>query len=95
MRCAFCKVELKPVDDTDWKYLQPDNGCEVRIYPSWGSRFDRVDMKPHKGVVCDDCAAKMMPDLIDPGPDTGPPIQVAESVSDPITPVTIKHENPH
>jgi len=62
--CIACGRVLEPIEGT-WKYMQPDEGGEVKLIFSYGST--KFDLHPHcsifRGVICDDCAEKMMDKL--------------------------------
>lgn len=59
--CIVCGGVLEPIGE-DWEYMQPDGGGEVNLIFTYGSRkFDlHIAATIFRGVICDDCAEKMM-----------------------------------
>lgn len=49
----------------DWDTLQPHGGGEIQLIFGYGStRFDHLcDGTVFRGIICDECAAKIVPRL--------------------------------
>lgn len=61
--CIICDKDLdSAVATDDWTTWQPSAGGEVQLIFSYGSEKFDLDMNATKfrGVVCDDCAEKIM-----------------------------------
>lgn len=57
--CIICRVMLESVTDS-WKNWQPYNGGEVRMIFSFGSSLDCMEEGVFRGVICDECASKLL-----------------------------------
>ena len=62
--CVICGTLLEPVD-TDWEFYQPSGGVEIQLIGSYGSKKfdDNIHATVFRGVVCDECAEKLVPKM--------------------------------
>lgn len=60
--CAICDKQLKSIHDNSWEHMQPENGGEINLIFSYGSlKFDDcIGVTKFTGVICDDCAEKIV-----------------------------------
>lgn len=57
--CIICRIPLESVNDS-WKNWQPYNGGEVKMIFSFGSSLDCMEEGVFRGVICDECASKLL-----------------------------------
>jgi len=66
--CVMCRKHLEPVrEEYGWRYMQPYAGGEIRLLFAYGStQFDnRMTGTTYQGVICDTCAATLVPAMIE------------------------------
>lgn len=59
--CIICDVQLYPTFYEDgWKHMQPNGGGEVKFIFAYGSMLDDLPSAIYSGVICDECANKVI-----------------------------------
>lgn len=65
--CVVCRKHLTPVFEEGWKYMQPNDGGEIKLFFGYGStKFDNhMTGTCYQGVICDECAVALVPQMTD------------------------------
>lgn len=58
--CAVCRAELNSITDS-WDELQPDGGGQIDLVFAYGSSHDEIPVAHYTGIICDKCAATLLP----------------------------------